>query len=33
MVEIQTEAEGMSSEAVESLVTIPIESAVNGVPT
>ncbi len=32
MVEIQTEAEGMSSEAVESLVTIPIESAVNGVP-
>ena len=32
MVDIQTEAEGMSSETVESLVTIPIESAVNGVP-
>src|SRR6185295_10497720 len=32
LVEVQTEAPGMSSEAVESLVTIPIESAVNGVP-
>src|SRR5262245_21179938 len=32
LVEIQTEAPGMSSEAVESLVTIPLESAVNGIP-
>ena len=32
MVEVQTEALGMSSEAVESLVTVPMESAVNGVP-
>ena len=32
LVEVQTEAPGMSSEAVENLVTIPIESAVNGIP-
>ncbi len=32
LVEIQVEAPGMSSEAVENLVTIPLESAVNGLP-
>src|SRR2546421_1018158 len=32
IVEIQVEAPGMSSEAVENLVTIPLESAVNGLP-
>ncbi len=32
LVEVQTEAPGMSSEAVESLVSIPLESALNGVP-
>src|SRR5262245_39337259 len=32
IIEVQTEAPGMSSESVESLVTIPIENAVNGVP-
>src|SRR5215813_7832753 len=32
LVEVQTEAPGMSSESVENLVTIPIESAVNGIP-
>src|SRR5262245_28324245 len=32
LVEVQVEAPGLSSEAVESLVTIPLESAVNGVP-
>ena len=32
LIDIQTEAPGMSSEAVENLVTIPIESAVNGIP-
>jgi CzcA family heavy metal efflux pump len=32
LVEVQTEAPGMSSESVEALVTIPIENAVNGVP-
>ncbi|AOR79607.1 efflux RND transporter permease subunit [Novosphingobium resinovorum] len=32
MVEIQTESPGLSTEEVESLVTVPIETAVNGVP-
>jgi CzcA family heavy metal efflux pump len=32
VVEIQTEAPGFSSEDVESLITVPIENAVNGVP-
>src|SRR5437762_10258153 len=32
LVEVQVEAPGMSSEAVEQLVTIPLENAVNGVP-
>jgi CzcA family heavy metal efflux pump len=32
LVEVQTEAPGMSSESVEKLVSIPIESALNGVP-
>ncbi len=32
LVEVQTEAPGFSSEAVERLVTIPLESAVNGLP-
>jgi Cu/Ag efflux pump CusA len=32
LVEVQTEAPGMSSEAVERLVTIPLESFFNGVP-
>ncbi|MBA4048977.1 MAG: acriflavin resistance protein [Sphingomonas sp.] len=31
-VEIQTEAPGLSTEEVESLITVPIETAVNGVP-
>jgi CzcA family heavy metal efflux pump len=32
MVEIQTEAPGLSTEEVESLVTVPIETVVSGVP-
>lgn len=32
IVEIQTEAPGLSTEEVESLITVPIENAVNGVP-
>jgi Cu/Ag efflux pump CusA len=32
MVEIQTEAPGLSTEEVESLITVPIEVQVNGVP-
>jgi CzcA family heavy metal efflux pump len=32
MIEIQTEALGLSTEEVESLITVPIETAVNGVP-
>src|SRR5262245_2244484 len=32
LVEVQAEAPGMSSEAVERLVTIPLESALNGIP-
>lgn len=32
LVEIQTEAPGLSTEEVESLISVPIENAVNGVP-
>ena len=32
LVEIQTEAPGISTEDIESLITVPIENAVNGIP-
>jgi Cu/Ag efflux pump CusA len=32
LVEVQVEVPGMSSEAVENLVTLPLENAVNGIP-
>src|ERR1051325_11721052 len=32
LIDVQTEAPGMSSEAVENLISIPIESALNGIP-
>lgn len=32
LVEVQTEVPGLSTEEVESLITVPIENAVNGVP-
>ena len=32
LVEIQTEAPGLSTEEVEGLITVPLENAVNGVP-